>query len=132
MLHDILDGLKWLGIHWDEGPDIGGPYPPYKQTQKVDHYSHVANQLIAKGAAYLAYETPEELAALKEEQKAKGEPPRYDNRGTELNQSQIEHYLKEGRVPSIRFKLRSRALSPGMIIFAAQWLLRQLIWAAIW
>ena len=51
----------------------------------------------------MAYETAEELAALKEEQKAKGEPPRYDNRGRNLSQSKIEHYLKEGRVPSVRF-----------------------------
>ncbi len=100
---DILAGLKWLGMNWDEGPDIGGPYAPYRQTQKEDHYSHIANQLISKGAAYLAYETPEELAALKEEQKAKDEPPRYDNRGRNLSQSAIEHYQKEGRVPSVRF-----------------------------
>ncbi len=102
---DILSGLKWLGIHWDEGPDIGGPYPPYRQTQKVDHYSRIANQLVSKGAAYLAYETPEELAALKEEQKAKGEPPRYDNRGRHLSQNQIERFQKEGRIPSVRFKV---------------------------
>jgi glutamyl-tRNA synthetase len=100
---DIIGGLKWLGLHWDEGPDIGGPYAPYRQTQKEDHYSNIANQLIAKGAAYLAYETPEELAAMKEEQKAKGEPPRYDNRGRHLDRNQIEHYIKEGRVPSVRF-----------------------------
>ena len=100
---DIIAGLKWLGMNWDEGPDIGGPYPPYRQTQKTDHYSNIANHLISKGAAYLAYETAEELAALKEVQKAKGEPPRYDNRGRELSKSQIEHYLKEGRVPSVRF-----------------------------
>ena len=102
---DILDGLKWLGMNWDEGPDIGGPHPPYRQTQKVDHYSHIANELISKGAAYLAYETPEELAALKEEQKARSEPPRYDNRGRSLSQSQIERYQKEGRIPSVRFKV---------------------------
>ena len=100
---DIIAGLKWLGLTWDEGPDIGGPYPPYRQTQKEDHYSNLANQLIAKGAAYFAYETPEELAALKEEQKVKSQPPRYDNRGRHISKSQIEHYQKEGRVPSIRF-----------------------------
>ena len=100
---DIIAGFKWLGLTWDEGPDIGGPYPPYRQTQKVDHYSNLANQLVSKGAAYFAYETAEELAALKEEQKAKGEPPRYDNRGRNLPQNQIDHFLKEGRIPSLRF-----------------------------
>jgi nondiscriminating glutamyl-tRNA synthetase len=100
---DMAAGFKWLGLHWDEGPDIGGPYAPYRQTLKEEHYSNVANKLIAKGSAYLAYETPEELAALKEEQKAKGHPPRYDNRGRDLDKSQIEHYLSQGRIPSVRF-----------------------------
>src|ERR1700678_1333667 len=49
---DILAGLKWLGLGWDEGPDVGGPYPPHKQTEKVDHYSQIANKLISTGAAY--------------------------------------------------------------------------------
>lgn len=102
---DIIAGFKWLGLNWDEGPDIGGPYQPYRQTQKEDHYSNIANQLISSGAAYLAYETPEELAALKEEQKAKGEPPRYDNRGRNLTKAQIEHFINEGRIPSVRFKI---------------------------
>jgi nondiscriminating glutamyl-tRNA synthetase len=100
---DIIAGMKWLGLNWDEGPDIGGPYPPYRQTLKEEHYSNVANKLIAKGAAYFAYETPEELAAMKEEQKEKGQPPRYDNRGRHLSKSNIEHFTKEGRVPSVRF-----------------------------
>ncbi len=100
---DIIAGFKWLGLNWDEGPDIGGPYAPYRQTEKEDHYSDIANKLISKGKAYFAYETPEELAALKEEQKAKGEPPRYDNRGRNLSKSKIEHYQNEGRIPSIRF-----------------------------
>ncbi|HEY9785447.1 MAG TPA: glutamate--tRNA ligase [Candidatus Obscuribacterales bacterium] len=102
---DIISGLKWLGLDWDEGPDIGGPCAPYRQTQKVDHYNHVANQLIAKGLAYFSYETPEELAALKEGQKTEGQGPRYDNRGRHLTQEQIDKYIAEGRVPSIRFKI---------------------------
>lgn len=102
---DIIDGLKWLGITWDEGPDIGGPYAPYRQTQKVDHYENVAHNLISKGFAYLSYETPEELAALKEEQKAKGASPRYDNSGRHLSQEQIDKFVAEGRAPSIRFKI---------------------------
>jgi glutamyl-tRNA synthetase len=102
---DIVDGLHWLGLNWDEGPDIGGPYAPYSQMPKVDHYSNIANQLIAKGLAYLSYETADELAALREEQKNAKKPPRYDNRGRHLTESQIKQYEKEGRVPSIRFKI---------------------------
>ena len=67
---DIIDGLKWLGLSWDEGPDVGGPYAPYKQTEKIDHYSTFANKLIHNSKSYLCYATTEELAALKEEQKA--------------------------------------------------------------
>lgn len=102
---DIIDGLKWLGLTWDEGPDIGGPYGPYRQTQKEDHYENVAHQLINREHAYLAYETPEELSALKEEQKAKGESIGYDNRGRNLSKEEVEKYVAEGRIPSIRFKI---------------------------
>jgi glutamyl-tRNA synthetase len=100
---DIIAGLRWLGINWDEGPDIGGPYPPYKQTEKIDHYTHIANQLIAKGLAYHCYATTEELSALKEEQKGSDRPPRYDNRGRNMSQAEKERYIAEGRIPSVRF-----------------------------
>lgn len=102
---DIIEGLKWLGLTWDEGPDIGGPYGPYKQSQKFDHYAQMANQLVTKGSAYHCYATPEELIALKEEQKNSGKPPRYDNRGRDLAQIQIDEFVKEGRAPSIRFMI---------------------------
>lgn len=102
---DIIDGLKWLGLSWDEGPDIGGPYPPYKQTQKIDHYQHFANELISKKAAYLCFATQEELAVLKDEQKEAGEAPRYDNRGRDLTDAARQKYEQEGRIPSIRFQV---------------------------
>lgn len=102
---DIIDGLKWLGLNWDEGPDIGGPYAPYRQTQKIDHYTEVANKLINRGNAYFSYETPEELAALKEAQKDSDIAHRYDNSHRHLSKEQIEKYVAEGRIPSIRFKI---------------------------
>lgn len=101
--HDIIDGLKWLGLSWDEGPDIGGPYPPYKQTEKVDHYEHFADKLIRDGRAYLCYATAEELALLKEDQKETGQAPRYDNRGRDLTDAARTKYEAEGRIPSVRF-----------------------------
>jgi len=100
---DIVEGLTWLGLTWDEGLEVGGPYPPYRQTEKIDHYSTMANQLIAKGKAYLCYATQEELATLKEEQKAANSAPRYDNRGRELSEVQRKHYQEAGRIPSVRF-----------------------------
>lgn len=102
---DIIDGLIWLGMNWDEGPDIGGPYPPYKQTEKIDHYDTIANKLLASGFAYLCYATQEELAEMKEEQRSTGKLVRYDNRGRDLTQEQKEKFEKEGRIPSIRFRI---------------------------
>lgn len=100
---DIIDGFHWLGLKWDEGPDIGGPHEPYRQTEKIDHYGKIANQLLARNLAYFGFETPEELAALKEQQKSSGQAPRYDNRGRNLTDKEIQQYQAEGRVPSIRF-----------------------------
>jgi nondiscriminating glutamyl-tRNA synthetase len=102
---DILDGLHWLGIQWDEGPDVGGPFPPYRQTQKVDHYESVARKLIESGHAYLCYCQPEELEALREEQKTAGASIRYDNRCRNITQEQIDKLVAAGRQPTIRFKV---------------------------
>jgi glutamyl-tRNA synthetase len=107
---DILSGLQWLGLNWDEGPDIGGPYPPYTQTEKIDHYSRIANQLIANGAAYFSYETAEELAAMREEQRLSSKAPRYDNSGRHLTEAQVDKFVAEGRIPSIRIKVEEPRL----------------------
>ena len=102
---DIIDGLQWLNLNWDEGPDIGGPYGPYRQTQKADHYNHIAEKLIKNGSAYFCYCTQEELAALKEEQKANGNAMRYDNRCREIPEKLRAKYAAEERVPAIRFRI---------------------------
>lgn len=102
---DILDGLHWLGLTWDEGPDIGGPFPPYKQTEKIDHYADVANKLISNGSAYFCYCSPEELAQLKDEQKSASGATQYDNRCRHITPERLERYQSEGRTPAIRFKI---------------------------
>jgi nondiscriminating glutamyl-tRNA synthetase len=102
---DILDGLHWLGIHWDEGPDVGGPYPPYRQTEKVDHYEKMARKLIESGHAYFCFCSAEELERQREQQKEAGEALRYDNRCRNITQEEIDRLEKEGRVPTIRFKV---------------------------
>ncbi len=103
---DIISGLKWLGLTWDEGPDIGGPHAPYRQTEKIDHYSNVANQLISQGHAYHCYCTPEELNEMREEQKAHGGGvSRYDNRCRQLAPEKRHAFEAQGRVPSVRFKI---------------------------
>ncbi len=99
---DIIKYLKWLGINWDEGPDIGGSYGPYRQTQKEEHYRKLANELVASKKAYFCYATQDELAKLKEDQQNSGLPSRYDNRGRFVSEKQAQEYEAEGRIPCIR------------------------------
>src|SRR6266849_6325611 len=68
---EIFNSLRWLGLTWDEGPDVGGPYGPYRQSERSAIYREHAEELIRKGAAYPCFCTPERLAALREEQKAR-------------------------------------------------------------
>lgn len=102
---DIIEGLRWLGLDWDEGPDIGGPYAPYRQTEKIDHYSDIANHLVSKEAAYFCYCTTDELAQLKDKQKDAGQAARYDNRCRLLASEKIQQFEEQGRIPAIRFKI---------------------------
>jgi glutamyl-tRNA synthetase len=79
-LQDLMAGLRWLGLDWDEGPDKGGPYGPYIQSERKEIYSRYAEQLIAAGHAYRCYCTAEELDAMREEQRAKGLLQGYNRR----------------------------------------------------
>ncbi len=94
---NILDGLKWLGLTWDEGPVF--------QTQRTELYRQKIQELLDKGLAYRAYDTPEELDAMREAQKARNEAPRYDNRHRNLTLEQEAAFVAEGRQPVIRFKI---------------------------
>jgi glutamyl-tRNA synthetase len=76
----ILESLRYLGLDWDEGPDIGGAYGPYRQSERLPIYKTHAEQLIAQGAAYYCYCTPERLEQMRQEQQARGEVTRYDRR----------------------------------------------------
>ncbi len=92
---NILDGLTWLGINWDEGP--------FFQSQRMDLYRQQIQVLLDQGLAYRAYDTPEELEAMREAQKARNEAPRYDNRHRNLTPEQRAAYEAEGRQAVIRF-----------------------------
>jgi len=94
---NILDGLTWLGLTWDEGP--------LYQSKRLDLYQQKVQTLLDKGLAYRAYDTPEELDAMREAQKANGEAPRYDNRHRNLTQEQRAAYEAEGRSSVIRFMI---------------------------
>ncbi len=96
-VQNILDGLAWLGIDFDEGP--------FFQTQRQERYIQVVQELLARGLAYYCYTSEVELEALREAQKAQKLPPRYDNRHRHLTEAQRLAYQQEGRVPVVRFKI---------------------------
>jgi nondiscriminating glutamyl-tRNA synthetase len=101
----ILASLKWLGLHWDEGAEKGGPYGPYKQSENLAEYERKAAELLDSGHAYHCYCLPEELEerrklALKEERH-----PGYDKRCRHLTREQAERYQREGRRPVVRFRV---------------------------
>ncbi|NPA91677.1 MAG: glutamate--tRNA ligase [Chloroflexi bacterium] len=103
-VQDIMDGLRWLGLDWDEGPDVGGEYGPYIQSQRLDLYQKWAHWLVDEGKAYKCFCTPEELAQMRKEQQARGEPPRYDRRCRYLTPEEVAQREAEGRPYVIRFK----------------------------
>lgn len=100
-----LKYLKWLGIDWEESVDIGGPYGPYRQTERLDIYKTYWQQLLDSGRAYLCYCTEEELEQEREEQTARGEMPRYSGKHRNLSAEQRAAYEAEGRIPSVRFRV---------------------------
>jgi glutamyl-tRNA synthetase len=104
-LEAIMDGLRWLGLDWDEGPDLGGPYGPYVQTERADLYREWADWLLGHGHAYKCFCTPEELEAMRREQMEKKLPLGYDGRCRHLTPAQIAAHEDAGREPVIRFKM---------------------------
>ncbi len=101
---NIKEALKWLGINWDEGIDVGGPNGPYRQMERLDLYKQYTDRLLAEGKAYYCFCTPEELEQEKNEQMAKGETPIYSGKCANLSKETVEQYLKEGRPYVIRIR----------------------------
>jgi nondiscriminating glutamyl-tRNA synthetase len=107
---DILQELHWLGLDWDEGPEVAGtpargPYGPYRQMQRLERYAAAADRLLAEDKAYYCYCTPEELAADREAQEAAHQPPRYVGRCAHLTPDKRRQREAEGRKPVIRFRV---------------------------
>jgi len=101
----ILEGLRWLGLDWDEGPDKGGPFGPYRQSERMAiHLSHV-ERLLESGHAYRCYCSTERLEELRQEQRRRGQPPGYDGRCRVLSDTQAREYESQGIKPVIRFKV---------------------------
>lgn len=101
----IKESLKWLGLDLDEGPDIGGPYAPYTQSERLELYADAAEKLIDAGAAYYDDTQAEELAALRQRQQAAGQAPGYDNRGRYRTAEQIQESRDKGLDVVVRFKV---------------------------
>jgi glutamyl-tRNA synthetase len=104
-LQPILDGFRWLGIDWDEGPDKGGPHGPYYQSQKLPHYQAAVQQLLEKGLAYWDYSTGEEQAAEKAAAKAENRPFVYSRRWRAQTPAQRQKFQAEGRTGAVRLTM---------------------------
>ncbi|MGI9162001.1 MAG: glutamate--tRNA ligase [Mycobacterium sp.] len=106
----ILDALRWLGLDWDEGPEVGGPYVPYRQSQRGEIYRDVAARLLESGEAYLAYSTPEEVEAR---HVAAGRNVKlgYDNYDRDLTADQRAAFEAEGRQPVLRLRMPDTDIS---------------------
>lgn len=100
-----LKYLKWLGIDWDESIDVGGEYGPYRQSERLHIYKKYYQDLLDRGLAYKCYCTEEELEKERQEALARGEMPRYSGKCFHLTKEEQEQLEKEGRKPSIRFKV---------------------------
>ncbi|GAB3230158.1 glutamate--tRNA ligase [Glycomyces halotolerans] len=102
--HQLLEALSWLGLNWDEGPDIGGPHAPYRQSQRRDVYTDIAERLVEGGYAYEAFSTNEEVEARHREA---GRDPKlgYDNFDRDLTEEQKAAFRAEGRKPVYRMRM---------------------------
>ncbi|HEV2782874.1 MAG TPA: glutamate--tRNA ligase [Actinophytocola sp.] len=100
----LLDALRWLRLDWDEGPEVGGPHGPYRQSQRLEIYADIAGRLLAAGELYESFSTPEEIEARR---RAAGDDPKlgYDNRDRELTAEQRAAFRAEGREPVLRLRM---------------------------
>lgn len=102
---NILDALHWTGIHWDEGPDVGGPYGPYRQSERTEIYRKYVYELVEKGKAYKCFATAEELAEMREIAAAEGKRSGYDRRYRNLSVAEVAERESKGQSYVIRLKV---------------------------
>ena len=103
---NIKDSLKWLGMNWDEGIDVGGPHGPYRQTERLDLYKKEVQRLLDEGKAYYCYCSAEELEVSRKAQLDAGKTPIYDEHCRHLTEAEKARYEAEGRKPVVRLKVR--------------------------
>lgn len=101
----LIADLRWLGLDWDEGPDVGGPYGPYRQSERLEIYSYYAQKMIQSGHAYYCFCTPEELEKERQEALARGLSPKYSGKCRHLSLEEALSRIKAGEKAAIRLKV---------------------------
>ncbi len=117
-----IETLRWLGLDWDEGPEVGGPYGPYLQSQRLDVYNEWAQTFLRNGDAYNCYCSTEELEARREKQRELNQAPGYDGKCRDLSTAEIADFKAQGRQPVIRMRMpdgetRFTDLIRGEVVF---------------
>ncbi len=122
----ILDSLRWLGLDWDEGPEVGGDYGPYFQSQRLEIYQEVAQRLVQGGHAYLCYCSAERLEEMRREQVKRKQPPGYDRRCRNLSEKERADLEAQGIIPVVRFRtplegqVKFQDLIRGEVVFDSE------------
>ena len=101
----VLDALKWCGLEWSEGPDIGGPYGPYRQSDRKDIYRPYVDKIVANGHGFKCFCTPERLEQMREAQRAAGKPPKYDGLCLHLSAEEVTKRVEAGEPHVVRMKI---------------------------
>ena len=108
--NNILEGLKSLGIEWDEGPNIGGPFGPYRQSERLEIYEKYLRRLLKEKKAYYCFCSQEEIEVQKEEMIARGVPPKYSGKCRDLSENVVKACLAEGKPAVIRMKMPNKTI----------------------
>ncbi len=104
----MLDDITWLGLDWDEGPGVGGPFAPYRQSERLDFYAGQARALLSSGHAYYCFCAPDRLDAERQAAMAAGQPPKYSGRCRAIDRGEAERRVAAGEPAAVRF-----AVPPG-------------------
>ena len=115
-MREIYDSLKWLGLDWDEGAIVGGPYGPYVQSERGEIYRKYVQKLLDSGNAYYCYCTPQELTEMREKARAEGRSTLYDGRHRNLTETERRKFEAEGRKPVVRIKVPDESIVVADVI----------------
>ena len=110
-LEEMMRALRWMGMQWDEGPEVGGPFGPYFQSQRLDFYHKYVRRLIDSGRAYYCYCTKERLEEMRKVQEAAKLPPGYDRRCRDLDEQSRNQCAQENPKPVIRFAMNTQGVT---------------------